>query len=61
MVRYRVTVRGDGLEQTWVILPDAGSALTQAEEHARRLKGMEVVVYREESGHPREELRVFCF
>jgi len=55
MVRYRITTTaGEGVEQTWVLLPDQASAVMQAEEHANREKTVHVRVYREETGLDRE-------
>ncbi len=59
MVRYRITmsecVGGDyPREQTWVILPDESSAVTQARELFQRGKHRRVRVYREAAGAARE-------
>lgn len=55
MERYRITTTAvDGLEQTWVLLPDRPSAYMQAEEYARREKKARVRVYHERSGQERE-------
>lgn len=55
MERYRITnTDADGLEQTWVLLPDRPSAFMQAEEHARKSKKTRVRVYHERTGHERE-------
>jgi hypothetical protein len=60
MIRFRITTdKGDGVEQTWVLLPDAESALMQAEEHAQRERGVQVRVYREEFRGGRELIREF--
>ncbi|MGV3722113.1 MAG: hypothetical protein ACO1SX_14475 [Actinomycetota bacterium] len=54
MERYRITTTdADGLEQTWVLLPDRPSAFMQAEEHARKEKKTRVRVYHEQSGQER--------
>lgn len=51
MVRYRITTQAaDGVEQTWVLLPDEPSAVMQAEELSRRQAETCVRVYREETG-----------
>ncbi|MFN3648401.1 MAG: hypothetical protein ACK47B_02370 [Armatimonadota bacterium] len=48
MERYRITTTGeDGVEQTWVLLPDEPSAAMQAEELSTREKTLHVRVYRE--------------
>jgi hypothetical protein len=57
MQRYRITIaRGEGAEQTWVLLPDIESATMQAEEHRNREKTTHVRVYREAPGDPAREL-----
>jgi hypothetical protein len=54
MERYRITTTREGVEQTWVLLPDRASAFMQAEEYARREKSTRVRVYYEQTGRERE-------
>jgi hypothetical protein len=55
MQRFRITTtEGEGVEQTWVLLPDSASAIMQAEELAQRQKGLRVRIYREVTGEPPE-------
>jgi hypothetical protein len=55
MERYRITTsRGEGGEQTWVLLPGRAAAVMQAEELAQREKALHVRVYHEVSGQERE-------
>jgi hypothetical protein len=52
MERYRITTEENGMEQTWVLLPDRPSAVIQAEELSQRKKTLRVRVYHEISESP---------
>jgi len=55
MERYRITTTtADGVEQTWVLLPDRPSAAMQAEEYARKERKSRIRVYHERSDQDRE-------
>ncbi len=55
MERYRITqTPADGVEQTYVLLPDRPSAVIQAEELSQRQKHLHVRVYHERPGADRE-------
>lgn len=50
MTRYRITrAESDGVQKTWVLLPDEESAVTQARERHSREKTEHLRVFKEEA------------